>query len=85
MTDYIDNPTTPSRESALSDIAMGKKNPYDRRKKSKDWADKAARGIFANFSDRRGLKHELNSYDADVRRELVDTVAEIIRAAKDAG
>lgn len=85
MTEYIDNPTESNRQLALRDIAMGAKNPYDAREQTGDWARAAALGIFANFSDRRGIRHELDDIDDDVRAELVDTVAEIIRAAKDAG
>ena len=83
MTGYIDNPTPPTRVRALRNIEDGKKYPYDGREKAEDWAVAAALGIFDNFSDRRGIKHELDGYDEDVKAELVDTVAEIIRAAKE--
>jgi len=46
-----------------------------------DWAHAAARGILADLTDRRGIKHELSQVDEDVRREIVAIMAEIIRAA----
>ncbi|MEX3555946.1 MAG: hypothetical protein VB131_04920 [Burkholderia gladioli] len=46
-----------------------------------DWAHAAARGVLADLTDRRGIKQELVDLDADVRAELVGSVAEIIRAA----
>lgn len=46
-----------------------------------DWAHAAARGILADLGDRRGVKQELEQVDHDVRADLVQTVAAIIRAA----
>ena len=48
-----------------------------------DYAHKAARGILANLTDRRGIKQEFNNIDEDVRAEIVESIAEIIRVAID--
>lgn len=63
------------------DIRVGCEYPYDGRT-PKDWADKAALGILRDLSDRRGIKHELGAVDDDVRPDIVDAMAEIIRVAK---
>jgi len=62
-------------------ILHGQKYPYDRDRPNEDFAHVAARGIFADLTDRRGIKIELNRCDDDVRMEIVDAVAEIIRLA----
>ena len=49
---------------------------------AKDWAHAAARGILADLTDRRGIKRELEGVDEEVRIEIVDSIAEIIRYAK---
>ena len=46
-----------------------------------DWAHAAARGVLADLTDRRGIKHELEQVDYDVREELTQTMASIIRHA----
>lgn len=46
-----------------------------------DWAHAAARGVLADLTDRRGIKWELEKVDHDVRVELVQSVATIIRQA----
>ncbi len=46
-----------------------------------DWAHSAARGIIANLTDRRGIKNGFNDVDEEIRREIVETCAEIIRRA----
>jgi hypothetical protein len=46
-----------------------------------DWARRAALGVLANLGDRRGIKHELQEIDHDIRVEVVETLAEIIRLA----
>lgn len=48
---------------------------------SRDWAHAAARGILASLTDRRGIKHELDGVDEDVRAEMVETFASVIRAS----
>jgi hypothetical protein len=62
------------------DIAMGVKYPYHG-KPPKDWAEVAALGILRDLSDRRGIKHELGNVDGDIKAEIVEKMAAIIRAA----
>lgn len=76
-------------ENAKWRLEHGNKFPYDGGedfwndkgsvRPAKDAAHKTARGILADLCDRRGVKHELGEVDHDVREELVDTIAEIIR------
>lgn len=56
----------------------------DRKPLPGDWAVRAARGVLADLSDRRGIKHELHEVDADVRAEIVQSLADIIRLAQSA-
>jgi len=46
-----------------------------------DWAHRAARGILADMSDRRGIKRGFEDLPEDIRCEIVDTIAKIIRFA----
>lgn len=46
-----------------------------------DWAHAAARGILADLQGRRGIKWHLQEVAQDVRVELVEALAEIIREA----
>ena len=46
-----------------------------------DDAHRAARAILADLTDRRGIKHGFEGIDEDVRAELVQSLADIIRAA----
>lgn len=46
-----------------------------------DWAHEAARGILYDLSDRRGIKHGFSGVDEDVRAEIAESLAAIIRAA----
>ncbi|CUW88541.1 MULTISPECIES: hypothetical protein [Rhizobium/Agrobacterium group] len=48
---------------------------------SVDWAHYAARGVIADLTDRRGIKHGFGDVDADVRQKIVASLAAIIRAA----
>ena len=48
---------------------------------SKDWAHTAARAVVRDLTDRRGIKHGFNDIDEDVRVELVQSLADIIRLA----
>lgn len=58
--------------------------PYNSRQPI-DWAEKAALSVLNDLSDRRGIKHELDAIDYDVREEIVITMAAIIRnCARDA-
>jgi hypothetical protein len=74
-------------------LEYGAKHPYDAgadfwedRKPTPppatDWAHAAARGVLADLCDRRGVKWELDKVDHDVRAELVESLAAIIRQAK---
>jgi len=46
-----------------------------------DWAVRAARGVIADMRDRRAIKWGFDNVDQDVRREMIQTVADIIRFA----
>ncbi len=50
---------------------------------AKDWAHRAARGVVEDLRDRRAVKHSLAEIDEDTRVELVESLAEIIRQAKE--
>jgi len=52
-----------------------------------DWAVKAARGVIADLRDRRDIKQPLQIHliDEDVRAEIIQTLAEIIRLAHEKG
>lgn len=62
-------------------LELGEKYPYDGPGKSKNWAHLAARGILADLQDRRGIKHEFNEVDEDIRKEIIQTMASIIKKA----
>lgn len=47
----------------------------------KDWAHLAALAVIADLSDRKGIKNALDSVEPDIKMEIVDSIAEIIRAA----
>lgn len=81
--------------SAKSDIKHGNEYPFDasdewwetsgvKAPSAKDWAHSAARGIIANLRGRQGIKHELehSKIDEDTRREIVASLAAIIRTAR---
>lgn len=66
------------------DLDTALQYPYHGRP-PKDWAEHAALGVLNDLNDRRGIKHELSAVDEEVRAEIVETLAGIIRqAAKDA-
>jgi hypothetical protein len=48
---------------------------------AKDWSHAAARGVLADLKDRRGMIWGLSNIDEEVREEIVDSLAEIIREA----
>ena len=72
-------------------LAMGARFPFDAPDiwwanggspaPAKDWAHAAARGVLADLTDRGGIKHTLDSIDEEIRVEIVDSLADIIRAA----
>lgn len=84
---------TPDKGDIARLIASGAKWPYDAPDAwwdadpaepppmPRDWAHAAARGILASLTDRRGIKHELDAVDEDVRAEMVETFAAVIREA----
>lgn len=50
---------------------------------AKDWAHLAARGVIADLQDRGGIKQQLTQeIDEDTRVEIINSLAEIIREAK---
>jgi hypothetical protein len=46
-----------------------------------DWAHAAARGVLADLLDRSGVKEELDGIDHNVRAELTQSLADVIRLA----
>ena len=83
---------TTSEEEAERALKLGERFPYDAgadfwedRSSSpptaKDKAHAAARGALANLLDRRGIKHVLEDVDHDVRQEITESLAAIIRLA----
>lgn len=48
-----------------------------------DWAHAAARGVVAELQDRSGIKNQLErqSLDQEVRKEIIQSIAAIIREA----
>lgn len=81
-----------AQETAKRSLDHGDRFPYDggeefwnadndfvKPKPVRDKAHRTARGILADLCDRRGIKHELDEVDHDVRSELVEQLAEIIR------
>lgn len=81
------------REIAQATLKAGAENPYDApddfydaedtAPPAKDWAHAAARGVMHDLGDRRGIKRHTENVAEDVRAELVQSLAEIIRAASD--
>lgn len=76
---------------AMVDLEIGNKYPYDatdewwcsddKAKPPQDWAHFAARGIISNLKDRRKIGRGFDDIDEDVRQEIVETIADIIRLA----
>ena len=70
-------------------LEYGAKHPYDRPDEYEDgvtfpavdWAHAAARGVLADLLDRGGIKHELDHVEEDIRKEIVESLAAIIREA----
>lgn len=80
------------KEHARINLDFGAKFPYDAPDKwddtilslvdllpPKDWAHRAARGIISDLMDRRDIKFGFHGVDEETRREIVETMAEIIR------
>lgn len=69
-----------------TDIVNGNLFPFDQEDGKStppvDWAHSAARGVLNNLKDRRGIRQELDEIDEDIRIEIVESIAEIIRIAE---
>lgn len=79
------------RRDAKQDLMFGEAYPYDapydrlEHIPSPDWTHKAARGVLRNLLDRRGIKQDLKDIDEEIRKEIVRTLANIIRVAMENG
>lgn len=82
------------REIAKLTLYLSSRTPYDAPDNfwacegsppppATDWAHAAARGVMHDLGDRRGIKWHTENVAEDVRAELVQSLAEIIRAASD--
>jgi hypothetical protein len=60
------------------DIEQGCKYPYDGREPV-DAAHRTALGVLHDLCDRKGIKSELFSVDDEVKADIVDALATIIR------
>lgn len=70
------------QEQASHAIKVGLEYRYDGRKDVvTDPAIVAALGICYDLCDRAGIKHEMGRVDREVRADIVDAFAEIIRTA----
>lgn len=65
-----------SIERACIDHAL--KYPYNGRQ-AVDQFELAAQAVLADLCDRRGIKHQLRETDADVKEEIITSLAAIIR------
>ena len=81
-------------ESGIAKIALklGNKYPYDAPDSwwvrecrtpypAVDTAHEAARGILHDLQDRRGIKSGFDNIDEETRKNIVESIAEIIRQA----
>lgn len=48
-----------------------------------DYAHAAARGILTDLCDRSGIKHGFADIDEEIRKDIIESIAEIIRQAKE--
>ena len=75
-------------------LRRGAKYPYDapdawwesdgnNPPQSSDWAHAAARGVLADLQDRGGIKHGFANIDEQIRVEIVESLAAIIRLASE--
>jgi hypothetical protein len=81
-------------EAAKRELVSGDKYPYDapddwyvdddshKKYPPVDWAHRAARAVINDLSDRRGIKNEFEEVDEDVRKDIIEALAEIIRQSK---
>lgn len=74
--------------SSQRSLESGALHPYDQPDgiedpvPASDWAHAAARGVISNLEGRRGVGNELESYDVEIRMEIISEIAEIIRLAR---
>lgn len=61
-------------------IAQGTQSPYHEQAPT-DKYEAAALGVLADLGDRKGIKWELEGVDLDVRKEIVASLAQIIKEA----
>lgn len=55
-------------------------SPYDSRPRKKvDWAQKTARAVLHNLLDRQGIKFGFAMVDNEIRIQIVEELADIIR------
>lgn len=92
--EVIDSPVTDIEDRAIRCVKNGARWAYDTPdmgendelppvvEEAKDWAHAAARGILYDLCDRRGIKNGFDDIDEDVRKEIVESLAAVIRAAK---
>lgn len=66
---------------AERNLKNGQEYPYDGSRPAVDWAHRAARGIIADFEDRRGIQNGFYDIDEELKIEIVDVMSETIRAA----
>jgi hypothetical protein len=80
------------RALAIRYVEMGEEYPYDAPdswldgdksswEQPSNWEYRAACGIISDLCDRRGIKREFSDIDEEVRRDIVDSMVAIIRAA----
>lgn len=78
--------------NAQKELKQGAKFPYDASDEwlngtdrkplaPVDWAHAAARGVISNLKDRSGIKRGFEEIDEDIRKEIVESMADIIRTA----
>lgn len=67
-----------SIENAENSVNQAKDSPYDERTPI-DTAHLAAQAVLADLTDRRGIKQELLYLDDDVKAEITESLAAIIR------
>lgn len=80
--------------SAANSLARGLNSPYDAPDAwwnedgntpppPKDWAHSAARGVIADLNGRGGIDSVLEGIDEETRAEIVESIAAVIRLAKE--
>lgn len=65
---------------AAFSVKSAQERPYDGRKATSR-EHLAALAVIEDLLDRRGIKHEFDNIDADVRMEIVNDLTEVIKLA----